>query len=80
MDLNRIGDPKYIAEVLAALSHAGLAFVGKYLKRININALIDPAFAVRSGVVLTKCCKITPTELKGRSRINRVRAQGGYSA
>ena len=31
-------------------SHAGLAFVGKYLKRININALIDPAFAVRSGV------------------------------
>jgi len=30
-------------------SHAGLAFVGKYLKRININALIDPAFPVRSG-------------------------------
>ena len=31
-------------------SHAGLAFVGKYLKSININALIDPAFPVRSGV------------------------------
>lgn len=31
-------------------SHAGLALVGKYLKRINVNALIDPAFAVRSGV------------------------------
>ena len=31
-------------------SHAGLAFVGKYLSRININALIDPAFPVRSGV------------------------------
>jgi len=31
-------------------SHAGLALVGKYLKRININALIDPAFPVRSGV------------------------------
>ena len=31
-------------------SHAGLAFVGKYLKRININALVDPAFPVRSGV------------------------------
>ena len=24
-------------------SHAGLAFVGRYLKRININSLIDPA-------------------------------------
>ena len=32
-------------------SHAGLAFVGKYLKRINLNALVDPAFPVRSG-----CC------------------------
>ena len=31
-------------------SHAGLAFVGKYLKRININSLIDSAFPVRSGV------------------------------
>jgi len=31
-------------------SHAGLAFVGKYLKRINLNALVDPAFPVRSGV------------------------------
>ena len=31
-------------------SHADLAIVGKYLKHININARIDPAFAVRSGV------------------------------
>lgn len=31
-------------------SHAGLAFVGKYLKRINLNSLVDPAFPVRSGV------------------------------
>ena len=31
-------------------SHAGLAFIGKYLKRVNVNALIDPAFPVRSGV------------------------------
>jgi hypothetical protein len=31
-------------------SHAGLAFIGKYLKRINVNALIDPKFAVRSGL------------------------------
>ena len=31
-------------------SHAGLAFVGKYLKSIKINSLIDWAFPVRSGV------------------------------
>ncbi len=31
-------------------SHGGLAFIGKYLKRINVPALIDPAFPVRSGV------------------------------
>jgi hypothetical protein len=31
-------------------SHAGLAFIGKYLKRVNVNALIDPKFPVRSGV------------------------------
>ena len=30
-------------------SHAGLALVGKYLERINVNAMIDPAFSVRSG-------------------------------
>ncbi len=31
-------------------SHAGLALVGKYLKRIKLNSLVDPAFPVRSGV------------------------------
>jgi len=31
-------------------THAGLAFVGKYLKSIKINSLIDSAFPVRSGV------------------------------
>ena len=30
-------------------SHAGLAFIGKYLKRVNVNCLIDPKFPVRSG-------------------------------
>lgn len=29
---------------------AGLALVGKYLRRINFNALVDPAFPVRSGM------------------------------
>lgn len=31
-------------------SHAGLVFVGKYLKSLKINTLIDSAFPVRSGV------------------------------
>lgn len=31
-------------------NQAGLALIGKYLKRININALVDPAFSVRSGI------------------------------
>jgi hypothetical protein len=31
-------------------SHAGLAFIGKYLKSIRINSLIDSAFPMRSGV------------------------------
>ena len=31
-------------------SNAGLALVGKYLNRINLNALVDPKFPVRSGI------------------------------
>jgi hypothetical protein len=31
-------------------SQAGLALIGKYLKRINLNALVDPAFSVRAGI------------------------------
>ena len=31
-------------------NQAGLALIGKYLKRININSLVDPAFSVRSGI------------------------------
>ena len=38
-------------------SHAGLAFVGKYLKRVNVNALIDPKFPVRSGVANSEILK-----------------------
>ena len=30
-------------------SHVGLAFIGKYLRRVNVNSLVDPAFPVRSG-------------------------------
>ena len=38
-------------------SHAGLAFIGKYLKRVNVNALIDPLFPVRSGVANSEIIK-----------------------
>lgn len=38
-------------------SHAGLAFVGKYLKRVNVNALVDPKFPVRSGVANSEIIK-----------------------
>lgn len=31
-------------------SQAGLALVGKYFKRINLNTPVDPAFSVRSGI------------------------------
>ena len=31
-------------------SQAGLALIGKHLARINVNALVDPAFPMRSGV------------------------------
>jgi len=30
-------------------SQAGLALIGKHLARINVNALVDPAFPMRSG-------------------------------
>lgn len=38
-------------------SHAGLAFIGKYLKRANVNALTDPKFPVRSGVANSEILK-----------------------
>ena len=38
-------------------SHAGLALIDKYLKRININSPIDPAFPVRSGVANSSILK-----------------------
>ena len=30
-------------------SHAGLGFIGKHLKRVNVNSLVDRRFPVRSG-------------------------------
>ena len=31
-------------------SCSGLAFIGKYLNRVNVNNLIDPEFSVRAGL------------------------------
>ncbi len=42
-------------------SHAGLALIGKYLKRINTNSMIDPAFPVRSGVANSSCYRRRPS-------------------
>jgi hypothetical protein len=36
-------------------NQAGLALIGKYLKRINFNTLVDPAFSVRSGIAKRWC-------------------------
>ena len=30
-------------------AHAELAFIGKYLKRVNVNSLIDPKYPMRAG-------------------------------
>jgi hypothetical protein len=38
-------------------SDTGLALIGKYLKRVNVNALIDPTFPVRSGVASSEILK-----------------------
>lgn len=40
------------------LSHyAGLAFIGKYLKSVNVSALIDPKFSVCSVVASSEILK-----------------------
>ena len=44
-------------------SQAGLALIGKYFQCININALVDPRFPVRSGIAnsdLLKCYLAMP--------------------
>ena len=35
-------------------SHAGLALVGQYFKSINLNALVDPAFAARLQLAIDR--------------------------
>ena len=39
-------------------NQASLALIGKYLKRININRLVDPTFSVRSGIANSDILKI----------------------
>ena len=39
-------------------SHGGLALVGRLLKRINLSAMVDPAYPVRAGIAnsdILKC-------------------------
>lgn len=38
-------------------SHAGLAFIGKYLRRVNVNALNDLKFQMRSGIANSEILK-----------------------
>jgi hypothetical protein len=33
------------------VTHAGMAFVGKYLTRLNVNSLIDPKLPVLSSQI-----------------------------
>jgi hypothetical protein len=40
-------------------NQASLALIGKYLKRININSLVDPTFSVRSGIANSDILKIS---------------------
>jgi hypothetical protein len=49
----------FVAEKLPCVlsSDAGLALIGKYLKRVNVNALIDPTFPVRSGFASSEILK-----------------------
>jgi hypothetical protein len=35
-------------------SHAGLDFIGKYLRRVNVNSLIDPALP--EHIARVRCC------------------------
>lgn len=51
-----------IKKLLYDLSaHAGLAFVGKYRKRINLYILVDPAFTVRYGVANSEILSLIVT-------------------
>ena len=59
-------------------SQAGLALVGKYLRRINLNALVDPAFPVRSGVANSAILKSYLALLcQGKSDFDAIEAYRG---
>jgi len=59
-------------------THAGLALVGKYLRRINVPALVDPLFPVRSGISNSSCIKSYLALLcQGKSDFDAVEAFRG---
>ncbi len=67
----------FVAEKLPCdlSSDAGLALIGKYLKRVNVNALVDPTFPVRSGVASSEILKSYLALLcLGKSDLMRSRA------
>ena len=59
-------------------SQAGLALVGKYLAHINLNALVDPTFPVRSGVSNSAIVKSYLALLcQGKSDFDAIEAHRG---
>jgi hypothetical protein len=53
-----------------------LALIGKYLKRINLNALVDPAFLVRAGIANSDILKSYPGLLcLGKNDFDAIEAQ-----
>ena len=40
--------------------HAGVVFIDKYLKCININLLNNPAFPMRLGIANSDILRVTP--------------------
>ena len=54
-------------------THAALAFIGKHLKRVNVNALINPKFPVRSGLANSEILKSNRTLLcMGKSNFDAI--------
>lgn len=54
-------------------SHVGLVFIGKYFKRVNVNALIDRACPVRCGVANSSILKSSLASLcMGKSDLDAI--------
>lgn len=58
-------------------SHAELAYIGKYLKRVNFSASVDPKFSKRSGASSENIIKSYPA-LLCEGKINNASGVDGY--